>query len=60
MILGFLWLAVVNPLISFSDATWRHPIEYWKLEVLSVKKFVKVTKEEPYIFILISAPTKGS
>ena len=60
VILGFPWLAAVNPLISFSDATWRHPIERRKLEVLSAKKFVKAMKEEPYIFMLISAPTKGS
>jgi hypothetical protein len=58
VILGFPWLARVNPQISFSEATWRHPIERRKLEVLSAKEFIRAMESEPYIFLLVAAPTQ--
>ena len=59
VILGFPWLAKVDPQISFHDTTWRHPIERRRLEVLSAKEFIRATESEPHIFLLVAAPTQG-
>jgi hypothetical protein len=60
IILGYPWLALVDPLISFREATWRYPIRRKKLEVLSIKKFVKVVRRESHIFLLIVLLTTGA
>ena len=59
VILGYPWLAQANPLISFRDASWRHPIRPKELEVLSAKKFAQAVKHEAYIFALTILPVTG-
>jgi hypothetical protein len=57
VILGYPWLSLVNPSISFIDGTWRHRIDGTKLEIMSAKKFARLVKTELYIYVLIVYPT---
>ncbi len=52
MILGYPWLAQVNPSISFGDGTWRHTFRKEQLEVLTAKQFVRALKDEKHVFAL--------
>jgi hypothetical protein len=56
-ILGYPWLSLVNPSISFVDGMWRHRIDGTKLEIMSTKKFARLAKTELYIYALIVYPT---
>ncbi len=52
VILGYPWLAQVNPSISFGDGTWRHTFRKEQLEVLTAKQFVRALKDEKHVFAL--------
>ncbi len=57
IILGYPWLSIMDPSISFREGTWRHPIRRQGIEVLSAKEFVKKTRDEPFVYSLSITPT---
>ena len=60
LILGFPWLTIVDPVISFATTTWRHQVNTIGLELQPAKKFAKTIRSEPYVYALYITPTTVS
>lgn len=56
LLLGYPWLAKVDPVISFVKGIWRHRLLKNKVEVVAAKQFARTTAADPYIYALTVIP----
>lgn len=56
IILEYLWLAIMDPEITFCEGTWRYRIDKDKIEIVSAKKFKKLLKPGARVFGILMLP----